>query len=288
MIIPPLLKKEDTISIIAPSRFAEREKIVDFVDEVENRGFRIINSPELFSQYNQVGGTKEQRLNQIKFALENKKVKAVFCARGGFGLIDLLPELMDMDFTKNPKWWIGFSDCTVLHHVLQKQGLASLHASMPMQFKAQRAPKIRMSFNSIFEAITGEKNQLVGVDSKLTGPVYGGNLSMLYALSAANLLRIPDNSILFIEEVDEYLYHIDRMMRALYLAGHISNKLKAIVVGYITKPQDHKIPFGKTAIEIIKEYADLVNTPIIFGIKSGHEHPNYAIKLGVDVTFVSL
>jgi len=288
MIIPPLLTTEDSISIIAPSRFAEREKITDFMLEVEERGYGLITPPELFNKQNQVGGTKEERLNQIKFALESDKIKAVFCTRGGFGLVDLLPELMDLNFTKNPKWWIGFSDCTVLHQVLQKQGLASLHASMPMQFKAQRAPKIRKSFNSIFEAITSEKNQLLGADSELTGPVYGGNLSMLYALSAANLLYIPENSILFVEEIDEYLYHIDRMMRALYLAGHISNRLKAIAVGYMTKPQDHKIPFGKTANEIIRYYADLANVPIVFGIKSGHEHPNYAIKLGVDVTFASL
>lgn len=283
MITPELLSPGDTITIISPSRYSEKEKVNGFIDWAKTKGWNVVLPDNLYRQYHQLGGTKEERLNQIKEALDDPAIKAVFCVRGGFGLMDLLPELGELDFRKNPKWWIGFSDVTVLHNILQRQGLVSLHASMPMQF----SDKSLLSFESIAEAISTPNNIVKGVDSNLSAPVYGGNLSILYALSASNLLSIPKGSILFIEEIDEYLYHIDRMMRSLYLAGHISENLKAIAVGYMTDLKDHDVPFGKNANEIIQQYADLANIPVLFGIKSGHEHPNYAIKLGVDVTFVS-
>lgn len=283
MITPELLSPGDTVTIISPSRYAEKEKINGFVDWAKSKGWNVLLSDNLFRQHHQLGGTKEERLNQIKEALEDSTIKAVFCVRGGFGLMDLLPELSELDFKKKPKWWIGFSDVTVLHNILQRQGLVSLHASMPMQFSSNSL----MSFESIAEAISTPNNNIKGVDSKLKAPIYGGNLSILYGLSASNMLSIPNDSILFIEEIDEYLYHVDRMMRSLFLAGHISENLKAIAVGYMTDLKDHDVPFGKNANEIIQHYADLANIPVLFRIKSGHEHPNYAIKLGVDVTFVS-
>lgn len=283
MITPELVKPGDTVTIISPSRYAEKEKIKGFVDWAKSKGWNVVLPDNIFRQQHQLGGTKEERLNQIKEAIEDSTIKVVFCVRGGFGLMDLLPELSELNFRKNPKWWIGFSDVTVLHNVLQRQGIVSLHASMPMQFSDNSL----MSFESIAEAITASNNIIKGVDSNIKAPIYGGNLSMLYALSASNMLSIPENSILFIEEIDEYLYHVDRMMRSLFLAGHISENLKAIAVGYMTDFKDHDTPFGKNANQIIQQYADLANIPVLFGIKSGHEHPNYAIKLGVDVTFVS-
>lgn len=283
MIVPKLLSPGDNITVISPSRYAEKEKISGFINWAKSKGWNVVLPENLYRKHHQLGGTKEERLAQIQNALEDETIKAVFSVRGGFGLMDLLPELSRLDFRKNPKWWIGFSDVTVLHNILQQQGLASLHASMPMQFSNNSI----QSFEYIAEAITTPYNNIKGVYSSCKASIYGGNLSILYALSASNMLSIPKNSILFIEEVDEYLYHIDRMMRSLYIAGHISKNLQAIAVGYMTDLKDHDVAFGKNVNDIIRQYADLVNIPVLFGIKSGHEHPNYAIKLGVDVTFVS-
>ena len=288
MVVPSYLKKGDTIAIIAPARFIEVSEIKAFELWANTNGWNVVTAPNLFGKYNQFSGSIDERVSDIEWALKNEDVKAVFCARGGYGCTQLLERINDFNFVQNPKWWIGFSDITTLHLTLQNQGLASIHAPMVMQFNLQN------EFNEtnqryLFNALTGNTiniglrdNEILN-KSNFEGQLIGGNLSLIFAHAGISKMNNL-GKVLFIEDLDEYLYHMDRMICSLKLGGAFEG-LKALVVGSMMEMNDNVIPFGKNVKEIILEHLGNEGFPIIFDFPSGHDKENIAMKLGMYCTF---
>jgi len=288
MIVPSYLKKGDTIAIIAPARYIEVSEIKAFQLWANANGWSVVTSPNLFGKYHQFSGIIDERVADIEWALQNEDVKAVFCARGGYGCTQLLEQIQKFDFRNNPKWWIGFSDITTLHLTLQNQGLASIHGPMVIQFN------LRNEFNEsnhryLFKALTGNdinvglKDKKILNKSNFEGQLVGGNLSLIFAhASIAKMNNI--GKVLFIEDLDEYLYHIDRMIYSLKMGG-VFDGLSALVVGSMIQMNDNPIPFGKNPKEIILEHLGNEGFPIIFDFPSGHDKENIAMKLGMYCTF---
>jgi len=288
MIIPPYLKKGDTIAIIAPARFIEPKEIKSFESWANHCGWKVLTAPNTFGKFHQFSGTVDERVNDIKWALENPEVKAVFCARGGYGCTQLIGKIEKFDFITKPKWWIGFSDITTLHLTLQNQGLPSIHGPMVMQFNLNHEHH-ELNQRHLYNALSGIANHFGLRNYEMVnavpfeGQIIGGNLSLLFAHSGISKQNFIEK-VLFIEDLDEYLYHIDRMICSLKLGGTFSG-LKALIVGSMIDMKDNTIPFGKNVKEIILEHLENEGFPIIFDFPAGHDQQNIALKLGMNCTF---
>ena len=288
-IVPPYLKPGDSVALIAPSRFMDMQKLKPFEEWVNSHGWKLVVSPNLGLQDGQLGGNDDQRLNDIKWALENPNVKAVFAARGGYGLIRLYSKLQELEFSKHPKWWVGFSDFTVMHALLFQQGVSSLHAPMAMQIGAN--VESNQNFTQLAQVLKGSKHCL-GFTERNTfvnkkAKIWGGNLSMIYALLASGHKPEINGCVLFLEELDEYLYHFDRMISALDANG-IFEKVTAIAIGSIVDMHDNEVPFGKNTKQMLMEVCSKYNKPLIWGLKVGHDLKNQPLKLGFDCIFEDL
>lgn len=290
MLVPPYLVPGDKVAIVSPSRFWEKNAASDaFIYWAQQQGWEVVEAPNLGCKLGQLGGTDEQRLQDIQWALQHPEIKAVFAARGGYGSIRLLTELKKIDFKSNPKWWVGFSDFTVFHSVLQNQGLASIHGPMPMQWNLKDEDQV-LNASKLASVLKGNDAQWK-VDLKnsdflqpFQGKLVGGNLSMVYALSAAQNFSVNAGDVLLLEDLDEYLYHIDRMVQSLKISG-VFAKLGALVVGSLSDMHDNVVPFGFSAHEIILSAVQEYQIPVIFNAPIGHASRNYAVKLGMDCIF---
>lgn len=285
-IVPSYLKPGDSVALIAPSRFMDMQKLKPFEEWVNSYGWKLVVSPNLGLQDGQLGGNDDQRLNDIKWALENPDVKAVFAARGGYGLIRLYSKLQELEFSKYPKWWVGFSDFTVMHALLFQQGVSSLHAPMAMQIGA--SVESNQNFTQLAQVLKGSKHGL-GFSERSTfvnkkAKIWGGNLSMIYALLASGHKPEINGCVLFLEELDEYLYHFDRMISALDANG-IFEKVTAIAIGSIVDMHDNEVLFGKNVKQILMEVCSKYNKPLIWGLEVGHDLKNQPLKLGFDCIF---
>lgn len=300
MIVPPYLQPGDTVALIAPARFMDMSTISPFEEWVVSNGWNLKQSPNLCLKENQLGGSPSERLSDILWALHDSSIKAVFCARGGYGTMQLLSELREVDFTQNPKWWVGFSDITALHVTLQEQGMASLHGPMAMQFvdeeKCSIASRIALAnhlkgtptYSFVIDVNAKEHVHVVhwpdDISTAFKAPLWGGNLSMIFAMLAAGVKRPTSPFVLFIEDLDEYVYHIDRMMQAIDLSGILESTV-AVLVGSMYDMHDNALPFGKNAKEIVSNICEKRKKPLIWGLPCGHEADNIALKLGLDITF---
>lgn len=290
MIAPPYLKPGDKVAIVSPSRFWEKNTASDaFIYWAQQQGWEVVQAPHLGCKLNQLGGTDEQRLHDIQWALQHPEIKAVFAARGGYGSIRLFQELEKLDFTSNPKWWIGFSDFTVIHSLLQNQGLSSIHGPMPMQWNSKDENQV-LNASKLASVLRGDGLQWqVDLNNSdflqpFQGKIVGGNLSIVYALSAAHRFSVDAGDVLLLEDLDEYLYHVDRMIQSLKISG-VFAKLGALVVGSMSDMHDNAVPFGFSAHEIILSAVQEYQIPVIFNAPIGHESTNYAVKLGMDCIF---
>lgn len=277
---PFYLKKGDTVAIIATARKISREEIEPAVAFFESYGLSVLLGKNLFESSHQFAGTDLQRAEDLQWALNDKKIKAIIIARGGYGTMRLMEHVDFTEFKKKPKWLVGFSDVTVLHNAIHNCGIASLHATMPLNFS-----KNKKSTKSMIDALFGKLTQIkieknsansLGIAK---GQLVGGNLSLLYALSGTPFDIDTKDKILFIEDLDEYLYHLDRMMMQLKLSGKLSC-LKGIVIGGITDMKDNAIPFGKLPEEIILDAVKDYSYPVCFNFPAGHIDKNLAVYLG--------
>ena len=281
MIIPPKLKKGDTISIISSARKISFAELKPALNIIESWGLQIKLGAHLFEEDNQFAGTILQRTSDLQTTIDDKSIKAVLCARGGYGTVQIIDQIDFSKLIKNPKWIIGYSDVTVLHSHLNTLGIASMHASMPINFltntkQALESMKHTLFVNtSIVDCDTHPFNKLGSAE----GEIVGGNLSILYSLLGSNSDVNTAGKILFIEDLDEYLYHIDRMMMNLKRNGKFE-KLKAMIVGGMNDMNDNDIRFGKSAEQIILEHTKEYDFPICFGFPAGHLDDNRAILLG--------
>jgi len=280
MIQPSYLKKGDTVAIVATARKISKEEIQPAVTFLESYGLSVELGENLFALDHQYAGTDIQRTNDLQKALDDTTIKAVFIARGGYGTVRLIEALNFSEFLKHPKWIIGYSDVTVLHNAIFNLDVMTLHATMPINFhKHEQAAKTMM------QALFGELKHIttpvekVNRFGKAKAKVVGGNLSLIYSLSGTPYDINTDGTILFLEDLDEYLYHIDRMMMQLKLAGKLKN-LAGLIVGGMTDMKDNLVPFGKTAEHIILDAVKEYNYPVCFNFPAGHIDKNLALYLG--------
>jgi len=279
------LQPGSVISLIAPARKVSREEMQPAIKILAAQGYRIKEGKNLYASFHQWAGTDEQRLEDFQAALNDTETSAILFARGGYGTVRLIDKLDFTEFLKNPKWMIGFSDLTVIHsHVPKHFQIPTLHAPMAITFP--KADKNTM--DKLWAALRGENYQInfewnnenrAGITS---GILCGGNLSVLYSLLGCVSDINTEGKILFLEDLDEYLYHVDRMMMAMKRAGKLS-KLKALVVGRMTEMKDNTIPFGFTAEEIIRNAVNEYDFPICIGFPAGHIDNNTPLIMSAEV-----
>ena len=284
-IIPPYLKPGDAIGVLCPSGFMPFEKAAKAIETLTGWGFRVITGKTLGSQFHYFSGTDKERLNDLEQMMNDDTIKAIFCARGGYGLGRIIDNISFKKFKKNPKWVIGFSDITVLQsHLFSKYNIASLHAPMAAAFNDGKSAN--QYIQSLYDAITGQKanysvqGHAFNKKGKASGILVGGNLSLLAHLTGTSSDIKTKNKILFIEDVGEYIYNIDRMMYQLKRSGKL-DKLKALIVGGFTDLKDTTVPFGSTAEEVIKDVVKEYDYPVCFNFPVSHNKENYALKIGV-------
>ena len=281
---PINLVKGDTIAIVAPAKAIDTSLIQHAQSKLEEAGYCVIVSPHADGQHNYFSGTIQERLADFQSALDNPTVKAILCARGGYGCIQLVNKIDWSSFVIHPKWVIGFSDVTVFHQKIQSLGIESIHGTMPLNF-ANNTPE---SLSTLIKAIKGESYTVHGpsnasnISGEAKGKLVGGNLSILYSLKGSDLSYIPENSILFVEDLAEQLYHIDRMFHSFENSG-VLNRIKGLVVGGMTDLRDTETPFGQSYEEIIVEHCSAYDIPVAFDFPAGHIDDNLALIFGKSV-----
>jgi muramoyltetrapeptide carboxypeptidase len=289
MIVPSPLKAGDKIGIIAPSRKISRDRVTEAIALIESWGYQVILGENLFNEYHQFAGTDDDRAADFMRMISDKEIKAVLCARGGYGTVRIL-EMIDPGIIRNnPKWIIGFSDITALHSYFNKViKCETMHATMPILFNSdtryndswQKLKMVLQGENPHYEIAAHELNRT----GTANGMLVGGNLSVLFSLRGTFCDIDTDGRILFIEDLDEYLYHIDRMMMNLKISGKLKN-LKGLIVGGMTEMKDNIIPFGKSAYEIIADAVKNYDYPVAFNSPAGHCEPNLPLLFGSNVSF---
>lgn len=289
----PFLKQGSKIAIAAPARMVKPEEMEYAIHWLEERGFVPIYDERLFVGHYIFAGDDDLRAAVLQEYLDDENVDAIWLARGGYGSIRIIDKLDFTQFLQHPKWIIGFSDTTVFHGKLNRLGCPSLHASMPYCFEN----KTIEAKQSLFDALMGKPlhyefpaHPLNWIE-QMEGEIVGGNLSVLYSMIGSNTFPDLDGKILFIEDVDEYIYHIDRMMRALKRAGKLEH-LKGLIIGGLTQIHDNTDAFGQSVEEVIAEVVSEYGYPICFNFPAGHFDDNRAIvfgqKVSVKVTSPSL
>jgi len=281
---PPYLNPGSKIRIVAPAGRVSEKYIIPAAQWLTGQGYKTVLGQHIFAQHFQFAGTDQQRLHDLQLALDDPETSAIICARGGYGTIRIIDQLDFTAFKKNPKWIVGFSDVTILHSLLNKLGFASIHGTMPRHFLDESGLETE-NLKTLMQLITGEKvsynisafkNNRTGV---VAAELVGGNLSILSSLMGTRYEPDTNGKILFLEDIDEYLYHADRMMHQLKLSGKFEN-LAGLVIGDFTKMKDNESPFGKTFQEIIMDSVSEYNFPVAFGFPIGHNKRNLALAPG--------
>ena len=285
MITPPYLQKGDTVAILATARKHIVKSMQPTIDLLESWGLNVVIGKSIGLEENQLAGNDEQRAADLQEQLDNPNIKAIWCARGGYGTVRVVDLIDFTAFKKSPKWLVGFSDVTVLHNHLNTMGYKSIHGIMPISLAKASKEAIESLRLSLFGqplqyAIDPHPMNRLG---KATGELVGGNLSILYSVLGSPSAIDCTDKILYIEDLDEYLYHIDRMMMNLKRNGCLES-LKGIIVGSMTDMKDNDIPWGKNALEIVQDVTKQYNIPVIFNFPAGHIHDNRALILGNNVT----
>jgi muramoyltetrapeptide carboxypeptidase len=286
---PPYLKQGDTITIVATARKVFEKEMQPAIIKIKSWGFNVILADELYAEQDQYAGNDALRTAGLQKALDDDQVKAVIIARGGYGTLRIINNIDFSHFRNNPKWIVGYSDVTVLHsHIHTNFGIETIHATMPINFPADGSDN--NATKMLRNALTGEKMVYnipahpMNNEGNAEGILTGGNLSLLYALNGSCSDIDTKGKILFIEDLDEYLYHIDRMILCLKRAGKLSG-LAGLIVGSMTEMKDNAVPFGKTAYDIIAEAVKEYNYPVCYGFPAGHIEDNRAMILGREAKF---
>ena len=278
---PAYLTKGDKIGIVAPARKITSGELQPAIETLEKWGLKVVLGKNLFNQQNQFSGTDQERAEDLQMMLDDTSIKAIISARGGYGTLRIIDKINFSAFKKNPKWIIGYSDVTVLHsHIYSNFGIETLHGTMPINFtkNIEASGSLRkILFGETFRYSSG--NHPLNRKGNAEGILTGGNLSLLYALMGSKSDIETKGKILFIEDLDEYLYHVDRMMLSLKRASKL-NHLAGLVVGGMTEMKDNTVPFGKTVQQIILDAVSEYNYPVCFDFPAGHVDKNLALILG--------
>lgn len=287
LITPSFLKAGDKIAVVAPSRWVTEDEMKPALTHLTEWGMQVVVLAQVYSHDNQFAGSDNERASTFQQVLDDPSIKAIICARGGYGSVKLLPKLNFRNFLKNPKWIIGFSDITALHsHINTNIGVKTIHAPMAVHFKDE--PLLKQSFKYLQNILLGHSLSYIFVTPALSrqgeakGVLCGGNLSVLQSLRGTPADINPEGRILFIEDVDEYLYHIDRMIFNLRYGG-ILQKLNGLILGAFSEMKDNTTPFGMSSEEIILQAVGEYSYPVITGFQAGHVKENYPLILGSQI-----
>ena len=281
MITPPYLQKGDTVAFVSTARKNVDNNLKAAIDLLHSWGLEVVVGNTIGLDNNQLAGTDEQRAADFQQQLNDPKIKAIWCSKGGYGTVRMIDLIDFTKFKQHPKWIIGFSDVTVIHNHLNTMGYKSIHAVMPISIPRNTPEAISSLKSSLFgepisyTILPNEMNRF----GKASGELVGGNLSIIYSLTGSVSKIDCKDKILFIEDLDEYLYHIDRMMMNLKRNGCLES-VKGIIVGGMTRMKDNDIPWGKNALEIINDVTQKYNIPIIFNFPAGHIQDNRALIMG--------
>ena len=286
MKIPPYLKKGDTVAVVCTARKFFPEEAKPAIDLLESWGLKVKLGKTIGLDSCQLGGTDSERAADFQEQLDNDNIKAIWCARGGYGTVRIIDKIDFSKFKKHPKWVMGFSDVTVLHSHINTLDVATLHSIMP--FTVPKAPEeVKQTFKN---ALFGIKNSYIipskSYDRKgvAKGELVGGNLSIIYSLLGSKSSIDTKDKILFIEDLDEYLYHVDRMLQNMKRNDYFKN-VKGIIVGSMRDMHDNEIPFGQNEVQLITEIVKDLNIPIAFEFCAGHQKDNRTLMLGSHVDF---
>ena len=287
-ITPKFLQPGDTIALVSTAKKLDFSIVENARKYFENWGFQVVIGESATASFHQFSGDDEVRTRDFQTQLNDSNVKAIVCLRGGYGSVRIIDQLDFSEFVKNLKWIVGYSDVTVIqNHILKQYNIASLHAEMPLKFP---------DFPTMSDSLKALKNALFGIFEPFhiqphllnktgvaTGELVGGNLAILCNLLGSSSEIDTCGKILFLEDVGEYLYAIDRMMMTMKRAGKL-DQLAGLAVGQFTNLQDNDIPFGKNVYEIIAEHIEEYNYPVIFDIPAGHCEINKSLVFGAVYT----
>ncbi len=285
MIVPAALKPGDLIRIVSPAGKVKEEHVLPAVDWLTGQGYRVELGRHVFSTHYQFAGTDSRRLEDLQQALDDPDATAVICSRGGYGTVRILSKINFDGLFKHPKWMVGFSDVTIMHSCLNNHQMASIHGVMPRYFFDKKGQP-GQSLQSLMKLLGGENvaYTISGCEGNRPGirrgELVGGNLSIISSMQGTPCELNVAGKILFLEDIDEFLYHTDRMMHQLKLAGKLE-KLAGLVLGNFTDMKDNESPFGKNVHEIIAEAVEQYDFPVCFGLPAGHDEVNLALAFGL-------
>lgn len=285
MKIPPSLQKGDTIAIVSTARKNIDDNLKPAIDLLHSWGLEVVIGKTIGLDNNQLAGTDAERAADFQQQLDNPNIKAIWCVRGGYGTVRMIDLLDFTKFKQSPKWIVGFSDVTVIHSYINNLNIATIHGAMPITVGKASVESIESLRKSLF----GESlNYEIPFDAanrlgNTKGEIVGGNLSILYSLMGSNAQIDCKGKILFIEDLDEYLYHIDRMMMSLKRCGCFDG-LNGLIVGTMTKMKDNDIPWGKNANQIIEDVTKGYSFPVLYNFPAGHFRDNRALIFGKQVS----
>lgn len=283
MISPDYIKPGDKIGIVSTGSRISSDIIEKAVTLLQSLGYEVVVAENALSSFNQFAARDEERAADLQKMIDDDSIKAIICSRGGYGSLRA-SELVNWERLKNqPKWIVGFSDVTVLHSKLNKMRIASIHGVMPKYFLDEEKPSV--SFNLLLDALSGREisydipSSIYNREGKVKAEITGGNLSILYSLRGTKYDTDTKGKILFIEDLDEYKYHIDRMLMNLKAGGKLES-LAGLVVGNFTGIKDNDTPFGKTTEEIILDLVKEYDYPVMFDFPAGHIKNNFPLIFG--------
>ena len=286
MITPPYLQKGDTIGLVCPAGFMPLDKVQTAINTLQQWGFTVkVGKTVGGGSDNYFSATDEERLHDLQQMMDDTNIKAIMCARGGYGTGRIIDGLNFKKFNEDPKWVIGFSDITVLHsHLYTNYKIASLHAPMAAAFNDEGYKNEYIQ--SLYNALTGTQANYTCAPHEFNRPgiaegrLVGGNLALLAHLVGTSSDINTKNKILFIEDIGEYVYNVDRMMFQLKRSGKL-DKLAGLIVGRFSDMKDTDRPFGQTAEEVIRDIVREYDYPVCFHFPVSHDKENYALKVGV-------
>jgi len=287
-IIPPYLQPGDEVAILSPASFPPTENWKQGVEVLESWGLRVRMAPNYLSRHFGLGGTDAERLSDLQQMIDDPSIKAIFPIRGGYGVSRLLDSLDFTGFVSSPKWVVGFSDITALLCELDSIGYASIHGPMPHNFCQKGGESaLQNLYTALFEGVFSVAAPAHPLNrlGEASAEIIGGNLSLLSHLVGSRSFASTDGKILFIEEIGERLYHVDRMLVQLKRAGLFQN-LAGLLIGGFTDCNEASLSIGKTAYELVAEHTSGTSYPIAFDFPAGHISNNQPLIFGVKSKFL--